>query len=240
MKLLKKIFSITNDDTHKFVNLGGIKFKFRIPKPKAYYSQCGQDGFVLGFFKNKKDGFFIEIGAHNGIACSNTKKLEELGWKGICVEPNPNVFKDLVINRPNCDNYNVAIGNNSGKFNFTKITGYSEMLSGLTEEYEEAHLQRIEREVNEHGGTIEIIPIKVMTFDELMSNHAGIKTIDYISIDTEGNEFKILKSIDFKKHDIKVLSVENNYDDSEVREYMIQQGYNHTKCDYDDIYIKKD
>ena len=55
-----------------------------------FYSQCGQDKWAYeNLFKNKNDGFFIEIGADDGIHFSNTKFFEDLGWNGICIEPSP-------------------------------------------------------------------------------------------------------------------------------------------------------
>jgi hypothetical protein len=48
------------------------------------YSQYGQDTFVYeNFFKNKNDGFFVDIGAYDGVSLSNTLSLEELGWSGL-------------------------------------------------------------------------------------------------------------------------------------------------------------
>jgi hypothetical protein len=71
------------------------------------YSQIGQDLEVLKFYNNKTDGYFIEIGASNGINLSNTYLLEkDYHWKGICVEPIPKNFELLCKNRPNslcCD-----------------------------------------------------------------------------------------------------------------------------------------
>ena len=66
------------------------------------YSQIGQDLEVLKRYNNKTDGFFVEIGASDGIELSNTYLLEtNFNWKGICVEPIPNRYKLLCQNRPN-------------------------------------------------------------------------------------------------------------------------------------------
>ena len=64
---------------------------------KKYFSWNSEDKYLNEtFFKNKSDGVFIEIGAHNGIDGSNSYFFEkELGWKGICVEPIPEVFSLL-------------------------------------------------------------------------------------------------------------------------------------------------
>jgi len=88
------------------------------------YSQIGQDLEVLNFY-NKKDGFFIEIGASDGIFLSNTYLLEkDHNWKGICVEPVPSKFELLCKNRPNsfcCDKAVFNKTNENVMFNIWKI-----------------------------------------------------------------------------------------------------------------------
>lgn len=204
-----------------------------------YYSQYGQDCIALYYSKQKKKGFFVDIGANDGICISNSKVFEELGWEGICVEPDPDVFARLSQNRVKSDNYQLGISDKSGYFNFTKISGKVQLLSGLSDEFEDAHKERIAREAKEHCCKIETITIQTKRFEELMSGYPNIKVIDYLSIDTEGNESKILRDIDFKKYDIKILSVENNYEDNGIVEYMAKKGYKSFKCGCDDIYVKK-
>jgi len=57
-----------------------------------YYGQHGEDFLLWHFFNYRRDGYFLDIGAHDGIALSNTKSFEERGWRGICAEPVPPVF----------------------------------------------------------------------------------------------------------------------------------------------------
>ena len=68
-----------------------------------YYSQCGEDKFLNeNFFKGKTNGVYIEMGAVDGLFQSNTKFFEDqLNWTGILIEPQPNSFKKLQMNRPN-------------------------------------------------------------------------------------------------------------------------------------------
>ena len=67
-----------------------------------YYSQAGQDKWVDDFFKSKKDGYFLDIGAYDGIHLSNTYYLEnELGWDGLCIDADADVYNNLDKNR-NC------------------------------------------------------------------------------------------------------------------------------------------
>ncbi len=204
-----------------------------------YFSQYNQDKFLneVVFF-NKKEGFFIDIGAHDGISFSNSLFFERYnGWSGICVEPNPSVFNKLVSNRKSI-NLNVCIGSENKKVKFTQIEGYSEMLSGITEKYDDRHLERINNYILTKGGTkkeIEVEMIPLNDIDELKN-----KKIDFISIDTEGNEFDIVNSIRFDLLNVKSLVIENNYKDSSIKEYLSSQGFEYIyKLDCDEVFVNK-
>jgi hypothetical protein len=83
-----------------------------------FFSQAGQDKWVVEFFKFKENGFFLDIGAYDGIEYSNSYYLEKnLNWNGICIEANPTIYKKLISNR-NCECLNVAVTDYSGKANF--------------------------------------------------------------------------------------------------------------------------
>ena len=205
-----------------------------------YYSQLGQDRFIDDFFDQKQGGVFIDIGAHDGKSCSNTYFLEkERGWKGICIEPGPVEFNLLQECRIST-NLNVCVSDYDGESDFTYIEGYSNMLSGLSESYNEQHKNRISSEVNQHGGKVNTIKIPVYTLQTILDNH-GIVDVDYCSIDTEGSEFNIIKSIDFNKTNIKLFTIENNYGTTEIKDYLETKGYMlYMRLQWDDIFLKVD
>lgn len=195
-----------------------------------YYSQYGQDEFLVKeVFPNKNNGYYVDIGAHDGISLSNTKKLEELGWDGVCIEPNPKKFEELVKNRK-CLCYDVAFSNKNKILDFLCIEGYSEMLSGIIDNYDFRHLQRIDNEIQYYGGEKKIIKVLSAKFSDVIEQ----EYIDYVSIDVEGSELDILRSINFDKHDIKCLSIENAYNSDELNTFLLDRGYsiiNSTGCD---------
>ena len=180
--------------------------------------------FVINKLNNKRDGFFIDIGAYDGLTISNTAYMElELGWNGICVEPNPVVFDNLKKNRF-CICENIGISGENIELDFLKISGYSEMLSGFLNFYDKKHLERIDNELKRFGGDKEIIKIKTKNLNNLI-NENGIKTIDYLSIDVEGLEKEIIENINFDNVFIDFISVENNYNDNEIRIFLSEKGY---------------
>jgi FkbM family methyltransferase len=187
----------------------------------------------LYLYKNKTidNGFFIDIGANDGITISNTYVFEQLGWNGICVEPLPDIFLKLKKSR-NCNCYNVAIAEHS-QSNQTYINATSanndvagtSMLSGLESTMTDKHKQLIK----ESGGNIEYITVQTMMFDDLMSNYPEIKYIDLLSIDVEGGELNVLKSINFNKFSFGLIIVENNEEvkgNGEIlKNFMSNNGY---------------
>lgn len=219
-----------------------LLFALLIPLPNfcnQFYSQHGQDQFLYQhFFQEKQNGIFVEFGAHDGISFSNTYFFEKtLKWKGLCIEPIPNVFEKLKQNRTAIC-IQGCVSETSGTQDFIKLEGYSEMLSGLQEKYDPMHMQRIDHELNAHGGKKEILKVPCYTLNDLLEKN-GLWHVDYLSVDTEGGELKILQSLDFNKFDIDIISVENNYKDSRFKEFMDSKGYVFIKTlGTDEIYKK--
>jgi FkbM family methyltransferase len=209
-----------------------------------YYSQHGQDRFVANeLFKNKRGGFFIEIGAYDGISLSNSYYFEKhLDWKGICVEPVAEIFEKLIHNR-NCTCINSSIAENDGIEDFYYITGNHPMgtkyCSGLVKHYPENFLKIIEKEIQECGGAKQLKKMPCMTPGTIFKKHE-IEHIDYLSIDVEGAEMSILTSIDFEKVKINAISVENLHFGEAVKNYLENAGFKFIKkIGYDEIYRRK-
>lgn len=146
-----------------------------------YYSQANQDKWVVEFLKSKKNGYFIELGAYDGIQTSNTYYMEKnLEWKGICVEANPTVYQSLIRNRTS-KNINVALNDYVGECFFTndKITTTG-------------------------------IKVPCNTLNNVLKDNNCPKNIDYMSIDIEGYEYIVLKDFNFIEWNIGLMTVEHN------------------------------
>lgn len=224
-----------------------------------YYSQFGQDKYLdQTVFKGKTNGFFVEIGAYDGIKFSNTYFFEKYrNWQGICVEPIPEQYELLKRNR-SCHCFSGCISDKIGHEKFLHVHGgeeyrfvhrelgdrivgkeHTEMLSGLIQHYHPKHLELIKKEISELNVDANNITVQCHFFEDILSQ-TQIKHINYLSVDTEGSEFDILKSIDFDKHIIDVISVEVLYPDIPIRSFLEEKGYSFIKrCEYDDIYQKK-
>ena len=160
-----------------------------------FYSQDNQDVFLENnVFKGFQNGCFMDIGAHDGVSINNTLYFEKNNnWSGINIEPIKEVYDKLVINRPNNININCAVCNYDGSAEFILNKGYTEMISGLKENYDERHFRRLEKENNMMGAVTEIITVPTKKIETICDEH-NIKHIHYLSIDVEGLDLEVLKS----------------------------------------------
>lgn len=199
-----------------------------------YYSQFEQDKFIYeNYFNNKFDGYFVDIGAADGIKYSNSKFFEEIGWKGVCIEPNPKAFDDLQKCRTNkC--IMKAISDQAEMKKFFQITGGPEQLSGLAEEFTQSAIARINNHlVEDKNFDFTYIDVECDLFENVVDQNQ----IDFLSLDTEGNELKILQTIDFGKFNISIITVENNEYDDQFKNFLIPKGYSFiTRLGCDELY----
>lgn len=148
-----------------------------------FYSQAGQDIWVCQQTDFKKGGFFVEVGAYDGVQTSNTYFLEqELGWSGICIEANPFVFNHLQKNRKS-QNINCAASSFNGEcfFEDDKICDSSRGYS-----------------------------IRCLTLNSILEVCDAPNVIDYVSIDIEGHEYDVLERFDFSRWHINYITLEHN------------------------------
>lgn len=208
-----------------------------------YSSQFGQDEYLeTNIFKGLKDGFFIDVGAHDGISINNTIYFEKNNsWTGINIEPIKKVFDRLVVNRPNSINLNCAVCNEDGETEFLCNTGYTEMISGIKSTFDPRHIIRLQRENQQQGSTTELIKVNTKKLETIFDEHK-VSHIHYLSIDVEGAEFEVIKSINFDKVFIDVIGFENNYNDVSVPivKYLQEKNYIVIHVSLDIFMIHKD
>ena len=191
----------------------------------TFYSQLGEDIYIFKNFINKKveDGIFVELGAMDGIIYSNSKFFEDtLNFKGVLIEPT-SLYNNLIINRPNCKNYNYAINYSIGNVEF--IGDYA--ASGLTSTMSEV----MKNKFHSNSAIYEVpcIPIKNLL------NDSNLKYIDIFFIDVEGAEKIILETMDWNI-EVYIIVIElHGIDiekDNSCREILIKLGfeYHSTLC----------
>lgn len=196
-----------------------------------YQGQFDQDKWVNeNIFKNRRNGTFLDIGAHKGIGGNNTYFFEyQLGWKGLCIEGNPKMWKELDENRPNATNIHGCAYKERKMVEFRINNGPTETLSGIEDKFDPRHVNRIKREQVQNGGDSELVQVQAYTITELCEEH-DMKVVDFVSLDVEGSEIDVLEGIDFDKIHINVLTIENNYwDDARVRNFLMTRGFKYVQ-----------
>jgi FkbM family methyltransferase len=183
-------------------------------------SQLGQDITVIEHYNKKRRGFFVEIGANDGILLSNTHLLEKhYNWRGICVEPDPRKIFALKNNRPRSTCVDSAIYTYSGGLEPFTLSENDGLYSGLTK-----HLNATREEI----GTPEQIHVKTLSLLDLLEEYKAPRFIEYLSLDTEGSEFQILNAFDFSKYEFGIIDVEHNFIEpnrSQIRNVLESNGY---------------
>ena len=175
-------------------------------------SQLRQDLLVLWLLDFQKDGIFVEFGATDGVDLSNTYLLErKYGWKGLLVEPAKIWHHDLKQNRNSIIDFRAvtAISGEMEVFFQSEDPRFSSIFRNLDLSYPSSY------------------QVKTVTLKDLLIEHAFPELIDYISIDTEGTEFEILKNFDFDLFKFKVATIEYSSESSreQVCELMSRNGY---------------
>jgi FkbM family methyltransferase len=207
-----------------------------------FYSQYKQDEYLeTTIFKGYKNGFYVDVGAHDGISLNNTLYFEKNNnWRGINIEPIKDVFDMLVMNRPVDVNINCAVCNRDGEADFYLNEGYTEMLSGIIENYDARHLERLMNENTEKSATTQIVKVNTKKLETIFDEHA-VSHINYLSIDVEGAEFEVLKSINFDKVFIDVIGFENNYTEvsAPIILYLEYKGFKVDKISTDIFMINR-
>ncbi|KAF7994766.1 hypothetical protein HCN44_004238 [Aphidius gifuensis] len=219
VKLLKEIRNnwiiskFINENIHSYLNLA---------EPDIIEQSMGQAQIIKKIFNNKTNGFFIECGAYDGETRSNTLSLERsLGWTGLLIEADPINFRKMLKKKrrshlsPTClstQPYPMSVS-------FLMANNIGRIHNSSENNSEKNTMDRAH-----HG-----IHVGVQCFP-LASYIAAleIKTVDYFSLDIEGDEMSILKTIPFNLVDIKTLSVEFTHaenDRQEMIDYMKLQGY---------------
>ena len=185
-------------------------------------SQYGEDVYLWNHFK-RRSGFFIEIGAYDGVTFSNTYWLEHVGWTGILVEPNPELYKKCLKARPFSKVIHAAITGDESLDSVTlvlpdNIGGRDALAYTVKSDYQ------VNR-VNDTGVKLRHIQVPAMTTKRLLRDVT--ENIDVLSIDVEGAEMEVLKTFDFNRFRPEIIIIEDNLrgKDKTIYEFMHSKNY---------------
>jgi len=203
-----------------------------LPYSKA---QKRQDLFALSELCFKRNGYFVEIGATNGVSLSNTHLLEkQFGWTGILVEPARCWHEALKANREAHIETRCVWKTSHETVEFREVE--NPVLSGIREYWNnDAHA------ANRQRGTH--YPVQTVSLNDLLEICNAPQEIDYLSVDTEGSELDILSSFDFSRRRIRVITVEHNFTPARdgIHRLLSKNGYTRrleSVSAFDDWYVE--
>lgn len=208
--------------------LQNIYLKNRYLFKKKTFAMDGEDIAVNLFNKKEGKGFYVDIGAHHPIQRNNTNLLFQKGWEGINIDVNEFSIDLFNFLRPNDLNILTAISDREGEIFFYYQKKFSQ-LNTTDKKIANEHFQ----------GNFKERVVKCQTIQNILDNSKYInKKIDFLNIDVEGAEMKVLKTLNFKKHDPTLICIEIlgyrdlNSDEKEIQikkneiyEFLVDKSY---------------
>jgi FkbM family methyltransferase len=191
----------------------------------TWYSQLGQDRWVLEtVFPGVTDGFFVDVGSWEGTIDSNTKALEERGWRGICIDPFPKNMQDRT-----CRMFKEAVDSRAGNrvvFRTADALGGIDQYLGLWKG---------------KAQTQESVELTTTTLAEILNRARAPSFVNFISLDIEGAELEALRGFPFDRYQIGTMAVEHNFEQPKRRDIealMKAKGYRWVHSwHHDDYYV---
>ena len=235
MKIIKKILL--------YLNL----FHKRLFFKKNYYSFSGVDVIIENIFRNKDNGFYIDVGCQHPIKNNNTYILHKKGWKGINIDLDKDNIDLFNISRPNDENINIAISN---KISEVDLFFY----------HKKSPINTIDKRTSnyQHAKVSEVKKVNTNTLNNIISNTKFKNSkFDFLSVDVEGHELQVLEGFDFNlyspdiivveyldltlsKIEIKNQNIENIFK-TDLYNFLISKKYVLVNYIYADlIFVKKD
>ena len=177
-----------------------------------------EDTAVLDYFKDKKNGFYIDVGCHHPTYINNTYLLYKKNWSGINIDISQFSIDLFNYMRPQDLNYNCAISN---KNKIVKIF-YQKEFSQLST------IKSIQAK-SVFQGNIKEKDMQAFSLDEILNRNKYKNTkIDFLNIDVEGADLEVLEGLSFDKFKPELICLEihdKEVKKSEIYNFLINKNY---------------
>ena len=191
------------------------------------YGQFDQDLWVThGVAPGKRNGYYVDVGSADGEFISNTKLLDNLGWKGICVDPFPRN-----MSKRTCQVFAQPAFSESGKKVQFRAAGN---LGGIVQDLDRYK----DTPVVAQAPLVEFV---TMTLDDIRAKARAPEYIDYMNLDVEGAEVDVLRGLSLDRYQFGSLTIEHNYDTANrerIHQILAAKGYVRVRSwEVDDWYV---
>jgi FkbM family methyltransferase len=190
---------------------------------RSSFSQEGEDMILAELMIGREKGFYVDVGAFHPSRFSNTKYFYDLGWRGINIEPSPNAIVVFQQERREDTNLNLGISDKEGHLN------YFQFEEGALNTFDEDRVKFLEKETPYRSTHNQRIPLARL--DSILEKYCNNRKIDFMNIDVEWHEMKVLQSNNWKKFRPSVLLVEildfqlETISNNSVHMYLKEIGY---------------
>ena len=209
-----------------------LKFIYWFVLKQSNFSQSNEEEILLNLFKDKKHGFYIDVGSHHPKRFSNTALLYQKGWNGINIDANSENLKLFKFFRKRDYNIRALVSDLNTiveyyYFNDSALNGC------LTK-------PRVESLKRDNYKVIKTEKILTKRLDEIISESGvNINQIDLLDIDVEGYDFQVLKSIDLSLFNVRVILIETGNKENEIAKYLLKYNYSfYKKIDRNSFFLK--
>ena len=203
-----------------------LKNKYFIKRKS--YAMDGEDTAINVFNKKLEKGFYVDIGAHHPIQRNNTHLLFKKGWEGINIDINKFSIDLFNFLRPEDLNLQIAVSDKDGEISFFYQKKFSQ-LNTTDKEIAKENFQ----------GNFQEKKVKCQTIKNILDNSKyKNKKIDFLNIDVEGAEMKVLNTLNFKIYDPSLICVEilgyremqskqreKEIKNNKIYKFLVNQGY---------------
>jgi len=165
-----------------------------------FYAQAEEDKALYELFKDKKDGFYVDVGAYSGITFSNTYLFELQGWRGICIEPHEGLFPQLQENRPNSICLKVAVWDRDAD----DVPFYATPWGSWSIVWEDKKKPPPTRP----RPYVDLQHPQAKKLDTILEENDAPIGFEILSIDVEGTEWHILNGFNIEKYRPRVIVIE--------------------------------
>ena len=197
-----------------------------------YQNSCMNDRWIVErVFPGLRAGYFLEVGAANGIGGSSCYILEtEFSWTGLCIEPHPDFFSQLLLNRPRSHCLPVCLAESAGVVEYViGEDGSLPYLSGIADSLERFKDGETEK-ILKHGRRIQL---ESQTLVQVLEQAKAPSVIDYAAFDIEGSELRVLESFPFERYRFRALTLEcKNHIWAPITQLLEAKGYREVKNPY--------
>lgn len=210
--------------------------RFLLPQIQFRFSQFGEDIIMANLFAylNIDKPTYLDIGANEPRFISNTYYFYEHGSRGVLIEPNPYLFKKLLSQRPKDTVVNTGIGfdETTTEADFYLFPNYANGLSTFSKK-EALHWQEVGMKGMGKIPLDKIIKMRLTPVNKILDEYFKGTSPNIISIDVEGLDLEILKTLDFDKYKPEVICVETlqydenqkGYKNDELIQFVLSRGY---------------